>query len=225
MKVRVDLFNRTVTTINFNMPREKETLSFEEVKWDIPEHGTKEEINEAIMKCVANNGEEIDDLIIWPKEVQLRLIEEQEGLYKKVYKVKGEPKYYVLIECGDEKEWFTSGYAPYFEADSRLHSEYPARFKILKETKKTEIEPSTIRYFILYNSMDNAHDFGLLTQRKLSFEEAIEEIKEDVQDKRIAEFDSGLPIEKIYEVGLENLENRLEAELGSRFYRIIVAEE
>lgn len=73
--------------------------------------------------------------------------------------------------------------------------------------------------------MDNAHDFGLLTQRKLSFEEAIEEIKEDVEDKMMNQFSSDIPIEKIYEVGLENLENRLEAELGSRFYRIIVAEE
>lgn len=223
MRVRVDLFSRTVSTLKFNTP--VETLPFETVGWEIPEEGTKEEINEAIMKNVANNVEEIDDLIIWPKEVPLRFIEEQEGLYKKVYKVKGESKYYVLIECGDQKEWFTSGCAPYFEADSRLHPEYPARFKILEETKKTKKELTPIKYFIVYNNMDNAHDFGLLTQRKLSFEEAIEEIKEDVEDKMMNQFSSDIPVEKIYEEGFERLENCLEAELGNRFYRIIVAEE
>lgn len=222
MRVRVDLFNRTVSTLKFNTPTE--TFPFETVGWDIPENGTKEEINEAIMKYVANNGEEIDDLIIWPKEVCLKLIEEQEGLYKKVYKVKEENKHYVLIECGDEKEWFTSGSAPYFEADSRLHPEYPSRFKILGETKQIEKSKSTSKYFIVYNSMDNAHDFGLLTQRKLNFEEAVKEIKEDAE-ARINEHFIMESFEKEFEDELKHLEDNLEVEIANRFYRIVLITE
>ena len=56
MRVRVDLFSRTVSTLKFNTP--VETLPFETVGWEIPEEGTKEEINEAIMKHVANNVED-----------------------------------------------------------------------------------------------------------------------------------------------------------------------
>lgn len=69
------------------------------------------------------------------------------------------------------------------------------------------------KYFIVYNSMDNAHDFGLLTQKELTFEEALQEIKDDIPKEL---FDSGIKEE------LEHLNENLEAEIGHRFYRIVL---
>ena len=69
------------------------------------------------------------------------------------------------------------------------------------------------KYFVVYNSMDNAHDFGLLTQKELTFEEALQEIKDDIPKEL---FDSGIKEE------LEHLNENLEAEIGHRFYRIVL---
>ena len=80
------------------------------------------------------------------------------------------------------------------------------------------------KYFVVYNSMYNAHDFGMLTQRKLSFEEAIKEIKEDVNDK-VGMHLAGETLEKEYEEEFETLESHLEVEIGNRFYRIVLIEE
>ena len=66
-------------------------------------------------------------------------------------------------------------------------------------------------YFVVYNSMDNAHDFGLLTQRKLKFENAVQVIIDDAADN--------VNIDSIY-----SLVNHSEQEIGHRFYRIVLVQ-
>lgn len=67
-------------------------------------------------------------------------------------------------------------------------------------------------YFIVYNSMDNAYDFGLLTQKKLSFEKAVQTIIDDAGEN--------INIDEIY-----GLINQSEQEIGQRFYRIVLVQE
>jgi hypothetical protein len=67
-------------------------------------------------------------------------------------------------------------------------------------------------YFIVYNSMDDAYDFGLLTQKKLSFEKAVQTIIDDAGEN--------INIDEIY-----GLINQPEQEIGKRFYRIVLVQE
>lgn len=69
------------------------------------------------------------------------------------------------------------------------------------------------KYFVVYNSMDNAHNFGLLTQRELTFKEAIQEIRQDLPNELVA-----MDLSEEFEI----LEENLEAEIGNRFYRIVL---
>ena len=79
-------------------------------------------------------------------------------------------------------------------------------------------------YFVVYNSMENAHDFGMLTQRKLIFEEAVKEIKEDAEARTNEKFIME-NFEKEFEEELEHLENNLEVEMANRLYRIVLIKE
>ncbi len=136
-----------------------------------------------------------------------------------------EKQTYKCNSCGEK--WTNFIDEKYIDSTQKEKQDYKNRLfntraylsRIISDKKESKTE-----YFVVYNSMDNAHDFGMLTQRKLSFEEAIKEIKEDVNDK-VGMYLAGETLEEEYQEELEHLEKHLEVEIGNRFYRIILIEE
>ena len=126
MKIRVDLLHETVTAILPKTPIK--TNSFSDLGWEIPESISNDKLMKLIKEYTKDSTEKIENIIIWPKKLELNFIEEQPGLYKTVYKVKGQDKFYCLLEEGENKNWYSAGTEPWYEADCKLHPRYPDRF-------------------------------------------------------------------------------------------------
>ena len=126
MKIRVDLLHETVAAILPKTPIK--TNSFSDLGWEIPESISNDKLMKLIKEYTKNSTEKIENIIIWPKKLELNFIEEQPGLYKTVYKVKGQDKFYCLLEEGENKNWYSVGTEPWYEADCKLHPRYPDRF-------------------------------------------------------------------------------------------------
>ena len=131
MKIRVDLFHETVTVILPKTPIE--TKSFSDLGWEIPESISNDKLMKLIKEYTKNSTKKIEKIIIWPKKLELNFVEEQPGFYKTVYKVKGQDKFYCLLEEGKNKNWYSVGTEPCCEADCKIHPQYPDRFIISRK--------------------------------------------------------------------------------------------
>jgi hypothetical protein len=141
---------------------------------------------EDVARMVADNG--------------VRLCEKCNTIMIEGYVAHDGEEYYCSDECL-YKDWTKEDWEEATKDDSSCYwTEWLAK----------EIEN---KYFIVYNSMDNAHDFGLLTQRELTFKEAIQEIRQDLPNELVA-----MDLSEEFEI----LEENLEAEIGNRFYRIVL---
>ena len=126
MKIRIDLLHKTVATI---LPKKNvETNSFLDLGWEIPEGVSNDKLKSLIKEYTKDSTEEIKNVIIWPKKIELNFVEEQPGFCKTVYKVKGQDKLYCLLEEGENKSWYSTGTESWYEADCKLHPQYPDRF-------------------------------------------------------------------------------------------------
>ena len=132
--------------------------------------------------------------------------------------------------CGECKTIMTEGYLihdgdAYYCSDECLYKNWTIKEweEVTKDdnsscywTEWLERRPEETvieKYFVVYNSMDNANDFGLLTQKELTFEEAIREIRQDLPNELVA-----TDLSEEFKI----LEENLEAEIGNRFYRIVL---
>ncbi len=131
MKIRVDLFHETVAAILPETPIE--TNSFSDLGWEIPESIRNDKLMKLIKEYTKDSTEKIENIIIWPKKLELNFVEEQPGFYKTVYKVKGQDKFYCLLEEGENKNWYSAGTEPWYEAYCKIHPQYPDRFIISKK--------------------------------------------------------------------------------------------
>ena len=131
MKIRVDLFHETVAAILPETPIE--TNSFSDLGWKIPESIRNDKLMKLIKEYTKDSTEKIENIIIWPKKLELNFVEEQPGFYKTVYKVKGQDKFYCLLEEGENKNWYSAGTEPWYEADCKIHPQYPDRFIISRK--------------------------------------------------------------------------------------------
>ncbi len=126
MKIRVDLLHETVATILPETPIE--TNSFLDLGWKITEGVSNNKLMNLIKEYTKDSTEKIENIIIWPKKLELNFVEEQPGFCKTVYKVKGQDKFYCLLEEGENKNWYSAGTEPWYEANYKLHPQYPDRF-------------------------------------------------------------------------------------------------
>ena len=138
MKIRVDLLHETVATILPKTP--VETNSFLDLGWKIPEGVSNYKLMNLIKEYTKDSTEKIENIIIWPKKIELNLVEEQPGFCKKVYKVKGQDKFYCLLEEGENKNWYSAGTEPWYEADYKLHPQYPDRFILSRKRPSGKIK-------------------------------------------------------------------------------------
>ena len=131
MKVRIDLLHKTVAIILPETPIE--TNSFSDLGWEITESIRNDKLMKLIKEYTKDSTEKIENIIIWPKKLELNFVEEQPGFCKTVYKVKGQDKFYCLLEEGENKNWYSAGTEPLYKAGCKIHPQYPDRFIISRK--------------------------------------------------------------------------------------------
>ena len=136
-RIIADRFHKNVKIIKRNKDENGIAINKEitEIEVNIDWNKTDDDIVSMIVDHVVfNNLKGLDYRInVWPEKVELELISEQPGLFKKIYR-RVDSKF--KIYCESLNAWYICGSFPHYEADSELAENYEDRFVFVESGVK-----------------------------------------------------------------------------------------